>query len=163
MRHWVLLALAGCGGSSTVAEPFTVSDAALDVVGDPLDAGTPNAAEASADAVSASDAVDGAVDAGPRCTPPTRTPAPTSCACFAASACPHDAGAGACLWGEAPLTANGNPTCRGCTLSAFASTCGRCAETWNCACLAPYLAAVGSTSTCCDTSTGPFVTEYSCP
>jgi hypothetical protein len=102
--------------------------------------------------------------AGTPCTPITSIPHPSTCACYAASNCPVVNGAPSldCLWGETPVTIDQNPTCRGCINFRFPNPCHKCKETFNCACLAPYLQDGGSTSQCCDTANGPHLTEYSC-
>jgi hypothetical protein len=179
-----LISVAGCGDSFSGAA--VVDDAAaVDAAPSPPDAGPsapdsmPAADVTGHDVSSEPDAVapdvDGAMsDAGDvhandaagdvdaaACTPVTYT-APTTCACFFAGSCPVDGGpASGCIWAETPLTITGQPTCRGCGQIAWKpNPCGRCKETFSCACLDAYL---DPGQRCCDGPGGPYLTDYACP
>jgi hypothetical protein len=150
------------GAEAASSQGVTLQDAAVSDV---------SAKDVATDGAGATDAPfegTGATDAtteASTCTPVTSNPAPSVCECFGPSSCPVQGGQDslACLWGVTPITENGNPTCKGCELSSFPNECYRCKETFNCACLAPYLQDAGSVQQCCDSTAGPYLTEYSCP
>jgi hypothetical protein len=179
VKHFLiaLILCAGCGDSFTGANAG-VDDAAADTgAPSPPDAGLPDegGSQGRGDAADAAPPdVDGgmgdptdvhAVDAAgdvdaAACTPVTYT-APTTCACFFQGTCPADGGATSCIWTETPVTVTGQPTCRGCGEIAWKpNTCGKCKETFTCACLAPYL---DPGQRCCDGPGGPYLTDYGCP
>ncbi len=179
MRSYVAIALisvAGCGDSFAGAAPEL--DAAADAAPTPPDS-TPAVDVTGHDASSEPDAVAADVDGGAAdsvdvhavdaagdvdaaaCTPVTYT-APTTCACYFAGSCPVDGGpATGCIWAETPVTVTGQPTCRGCGQIAWKpNPCGKCKETFTCACLAPYL---DPGQKCCDGPGGPYLSDYACP
>jgi hypothetical protein len=165
-----LISVAGCGDSFSGAavDDAAAVDAAPDA-GPSAPDSTPAADVTGHDASSEPDAVapdvDGSMaDAGDvdaaACTPVTYT-APTTCACFFAGSCPVDGGpATGCIWAETPLTITGQPTCRGCGQIAWKpNPCGRCKETFSCACLAAYL---DPGQRCCDGPGGPYLSDFGC-
>lgn len=158
---------AGDGNTQADASQATANDgAAVDARGSSTSgSASSSTGSASSSGVSSTTSSSGASASTPTCTPVTSYAVPSTCACFGPSSCPVDGGKASmdCLYMEAPLTANGNPTCRGCANNSFPNACHLCKETFNCACLAPYLQDAGSTQQCCDSSGGPYLSEYACP
>lgn len=168
-------AAAAADAGPTLPDGEPAADAAIAVDGDgssSLEAGTDAAIAvdgAAGDVHAAADAGDAFTghdassdnDAG-MCTPVTYIEPPTTtCACFFAGSCPVDGGPTSCLWAETPLTITGQPTCRGCGKITFKpNPCGRCKETFSCACLAAYL---DPGQRCCDGPGGPYLSDYACP
>jgi len=172
-----LISVAACGDSFSGAAPELdaaaadasttppVNDAAAVDAGE-LDATRIDTAPPDVDAAAA-DAGDAGHDAssdndGGVCSPIVAYTAPTTCACFFAGSCPVDGGpTTGCIWAETPLNITGQPTCRGCGQIAWKpNPCGRCKETFSCACLSAYL---DPGQRCCDGPGGPYLSDYACP